>query len=444
VDRRWVYLHYFKEGQPSINWLDPSFSGMRLVIGDALHSMTDLGAGALRLDANGFLGVEKSATDAPAWSEGHPLSDAANQMIASMVRKLGGFTFQELNLSMDDIKVTAEAGADLSYDFVTRPAYQHALLTGDTEFLRLTLREGQRVGIDPAGLVHAMQNHDELTYELVHFTSTRAAETYAFRGTEILGGELAELIRAELTEHLTGAAAPYNLVFTTNGIACTTASVAAAALGLRELDTLTPEDIERIRRAHLLLAMYNGLQPGVFALSGWDLCGMLPIDPARVATLLADGDTRWIHRGAHDLMGLDPGSTASSAGMPRGRSLYGTIPEQLEQPDSFVSGLRGILQMRKRFGIAIARQVDVPDVAHAGLLVLVHELPDGRIQATILNFSREAVAGSVRSDFFPAGYVVVEAATGEEIGDVDNLHGFGIALSALQGLSVVLEAPSAP
>ena len=34
VERRWVYLHYFKDGQPSINWLDPSFAGMRLVIGD--------------------------------------------------------------------------------------------------------------------------------------------------------------------------------------------------------------------------------------------------------------------------------------------------------------------------------------------------------------------------------------------------------------------------
>src|SRR4029450_7352385 len=63
--RRWVYLHYFKEGQPSINWLDPSFAGMRLVIGDALHSLGDLGSGALRLDANGFLGVEKSSEDSP-------------------------------------------------------------------------------------------------------------------------------------------------------------------------------------------------------------------------------------------------------------------------------------------------------------------------------------------------------------------------------------------
>ena len=142
MERRWVYLHYFKEGQPSINWLDPSFAGMRLVIGDALHSLGDLGSGALRLDANGFLGVEKSAEDSPAWSEGHPLSEAANQLIASMVRKVGGFTFQELNLTIDDIQSSAERGADLSYDFVNRPAYHHALATGDTEFVRLTLNLG--------------------------------------------------------------------------------------------------------------------------------------------------------------------------------------------------------------------------------------------------------------------------------------------------------------
>ena len=170
VERRWVYLHYFKDGQPSINWLDPTFAGMRLVIGDALHSLGHLGAGALRLDANGFLGVERSIDgDGPAWSEGHPLSEAVNQLIASMVRKVGGFTFQELNLSIDDIKKTSERGADLSYDFVNRPAYVHALATGDTEFLRLTLNAALQHGLQPIRLVHALQNHDEMTYELVHF-----------------------------------------------------------------------------------------------------------------------------------------------------------------------------------------------------------------------------------------------------------------------------------
>ncbi len=443
TDRRWVYLHYFKEGQPSINWLDPSFAGMRLVIGDALHSLTDLGSGALRLDANGFLGVEKSAEGTPAWSEGHPLSDAANQLIASMVRKVGGFTFQELNLSMDDIKITSEAGADLSYDFVTRPAYQHALVTGDTEFLRLALREGRRVGLDPASLVHALQNHDELTYELVHFTTTHADDVYVFRGRDVTGAELADAVRADLTERMTGEAAPYNLVFTTNGIACTMASVATAALGIRDLGAMTPDDVEQVRRAHLLLAMYNALQPGVFALSGWDLCGMLPIDPTRITHLLVDGDTRWIHRGAHDLMRLDPLAVESTAGMPVGRSLYGTIPDQIADLGSFLNGLREILALRKRFGIATARQVDIPEVSHPGLLVLVHELGDdadwaGALQVTVLNFGRDPVAGTVRSKALPPGALVIDMGTGEQVGDVDNLHAFGIALNGLQGMSLLV------
>jgi len=438
VDRRWVYLHYFKEGQPSINWLDPSFSGMRLVIGDALHSITDLGAGALRLDANGFLGVEKSSEGSPAWSEGHPLSDAANQLIASMVRKVGAFTFQELNLSIDDIKVTSEAGADLSYDFITRPAYQHALAAGDTEFLRLTLREGQRLGVDPASLVHALQNHDELTYELVHFTDVHAADLYTFRGSQITGRDLADLIRNELSERLTGPAAPYNLLFTQNGIACTTTSIATAILGRNSLETLTAQDIEQVRRMHLLLVMYNALQPGVFALSGWDLCGILPLPPLRLGHLMADGDTRWINRGAHDLMGVDPAAEESVAGIPRGRSLYGTIPEQLRDESSFVQGLRRILQTRARLAIATARQLDVPDVSHPGLLVMVHELADGAVQATVLNFASEAVAGMVRSEFFQPGFTVTDSSTDEQVGDVDHLHSFGIALNAFQGMSALI------
>ena len=70
--RRWVYLHYFKAGQPSLNWLDPSFAAQQLVIGDALHCLDVMGARGLRLDANGFLGVERRAGE-NAWSESHPL-----------------------------------------------------------------------------------------------------------------------------------------------------------------------------------------------------------------------------------------------------------------------------------------------------------------------------------------------------------------------------------
>lgn len=444
--RRWVYLHYFKMGQPSINWIDPTFAGVRLVIGDALHSLAELGTSALRLDANGFLGVEKSAEGLPAWSEGHPLSQAANHIIASTVRKVGGFTFQELNLGIEDIRDTGRVGADLSYDFVNRPAYHHALATGDTEFLRLTLRTSLETGVDPVTLVHGMQNHDELTYELVHWANVHADDTYTFRGRETTGAELAETIRGDMLRHLTAPAADYNLVFTTNGIACTNASVIAAIQGHATLDDVTEDSVERIRRAHLLLAMFNAWQPGVFALSGWDLVGMLTLPQDSVAELTSTGDTRWIERGAHDLLDVDPDAERSASGIPRGRSLYGPLPAQLEQEDSFVNRLKALLALRTEHGIASASQVDVPDVAHPGMLVLVHRLDggdptleDALLQVTVLNFTGERIEGTVRSDSFTPRMSVVDARDGGEIGWVDDLHSFGVWLSPYSGLFLLLK-----
>jgi trehalose synthase len=445
IERRWVYLHYFKEGQPSINWLDPTFAGMRMVIGDALHSLSDLGSGALRLDANGFLGVEKSALGMPAWSEGHPLSDAANQLIASMVRKVGCFTFQELNLTIDDIKVTSEAGADLSYDFINRPAYQHALAMADTEFLRLTLNESLTLGVDPVQLVHALQNHDELTYELVHFTTLHHDDIYAYHGEEITGGILAETVRQDLVDRLTGESAPYNQIFTTNGIASTTGTVIAAALGYTRIDNLTAEQIDTIRQAHLLLAMFNALQPGVFSLSGWDLLGMLTIDPDEIASLLATGDTRWIHRSAYDLMGFQPDSAQSASGMPKAVSMYGPLPQQLKDPTSFVSRLRRILALRRRYGIATSSQVDVPDVSNKAMLVMVHKLSHpGKHQVTVLNFALDPIVGTINSSHLAPGSTVLDMFTDEIIGEVDDLHSFHITLDGHQGRSLFISEQPAP
>ena len=442
VERRWVYLHYFKAGQPSINWLDPSFAGMRLVIGDALHSLADLGSGALRLDANGFLGVEKSAEDRPAWSEGHPLSEAANQLISSMVRKMGGFSFQELNLTMDDIKTMGESGADLSYDFVNRPAYHHALALGDTEFLRLTMNQALALGIDSASLVHALQNHDELTHELVHFATRHRDDVFSYGGQEVTGGELAIRVRGELTAALTGPGISYNLPFTTNGIACTTASAISAILGIPDPDAMSDEDLERVKRIHLLLAMYNAFQPGVFALSGWDLMGMLTTDPAAVADLIADGDTRWINRGAHDLMGTNPNAQRSEGGLPRARSLYGTLPDQLIDRSSFARRLRRIIRIRQRYRIPMATQIDVPGVSHRSLLVMVHRLENANLQVTVLNFGAEPVVGTIRSEHLLPSAKVLDLFRAQQIAVVDDLCSFSLELDPYQGVPLLLPLPA--
>ena len=393
--RRWVYLHYFKEGQPTFNWLDPAFAAPRLVAGDALHSLGTLGERMLRLDANGFLGIEIAPDNSPAWSEGHPLSITSNQLIAGLVRKLGGFTFQELNLTLEDLKAMSQGGADLSYDFVTRPAYHHALVTGDAEFLRLMLALQKSYQIDPAGLIHALQNHDELTLELVHFWTRHKDDTFTFRGKSLKGSELRELIRAEMRDRLFGAAAPYNLE-AANGVSCTTVTVIAAALGIRDVSHLTDAERQDIQRVHLMLAMYNAMQPGVFALSGWDLVGALTLPAESVKTLLADGDTRWINRGGYDLLGHGSGAPRSSAGLPRAPALYGPLPEQLQQAGSFATQLRSLLRVRAEYRINESEQVDVPAVKSRGLLVMVHRLAGGKgTQVTAINFGRAAVRETV-------------------------------------------------
>lgn len=437
--RRWVYLHYFKDGQPSINWLDPSFAGMKLVVGDALHSIGELGSRGLRLDANGFLGIEKSSDDTPAWSEGHPLSEAANQLISGMVRKVGGFTFQELNLSIDDIKVMSDDGADLSYDFVNRPAYYHALATADTEFLRLTLRTAHEYGVDPASLVHALQNHDELTFELVHFWTLHKDDEYEYGGKTVKGSRLRTNIRRDLRDVLTGVTAPYNLPFTENGIACTTTSVIAAVLGYQDRREINRPEIEEIKKVHLLLAMFNALQPGVFALSGWDLSGAFTLDPDAVSSLIKEGDTRWINRGAYDLMGNNPNAKESSSGMPKARNLYDTLPEQLADESSFACQLKRMLAVREKYGIATSRQIDVPDVSHKSMLVMVHELTRGtELQITVLNFSSVAIQGTVGSEWLWPGAQVTDMFGGDLHETVDELHTFRIALEPHQGTSLLV------
>lgn len=432
VTRRWVYLHYFKDGQPTLNWLDPSFAGPRLVMGDALHSLGVLGASMLRLDANGFLGVERRA-DGSVWSEGHPLSVTANRLIAGLVRKAGGFTFQELNLTIDDIAAMSNGGADLSYDFITRPAYHVALVTGDTAFLRLMLGEMHAAGVDPASLVHALQNHDELTLELVHFWTLHKNDRYTLAGRELSGGELREHIRAVMYELLADAETPYNLRFTTNGVACTTTSMIAAALRIRDLEHLDAAQIAAIQRAHLLLAMYNALQPGVFALSGWDLVGALTLPAAAVADRMADGDTRWINRGAYDLMGVDPLATHSQAGLPRARALYGALPEQLRNPNSFASQLRHVLDVRRRYRIYESRQIAVPAVETPGLLVMVHELPDDLgTEITALNFSAAQIDELVVLEGV-RGHFVRELLHNVDVGYIDEMGRLRVQLKGHEG-----------
>jgi hypothetical protein len=172
---------------------------------------------------------------------------------------------------------------------------------------------------------------------------------------------------------------------------------------------------------------------------------VLPLQASQVADLIEGGDTRWVHRGGHDLLDAAPEATTSGSGMPRGRSLYGSLPAQVDDPASFVSGLRGVLEVRERFDVAVGSQVDVPDVGHPGMLVMVHRLDNGdptgdaRLQLTVLNFTGESILATVRSEQLPARRIVRDATTGEEVGTVDDLSSFPVQLEPYAGLFLLLD-----
>jgi len=433
---RWVYLHYFKEGQPTLNWLDPSFAAHRLIAGDIIHSMRVMGDSGLRLDANGFLGIEVNPMTGKAWSEGHPLSVMANGVISMMVRKLGGFTFQELNLTLEDLKSMTVTGADLSYDFISRPASQHALATGNAGFLFLMLRLMHAYEINPLALIHALQNHDELTLELIHFMTVHADELFPFRRKKLKGSDLRSLVHLEMFSALSGDRAPYNIAHP-NGIVCTTATICAAALRISNLSSITEKEIERIKDLHLLLVLFNALQPGIFAISGWDLVGALTLSEEEVKEFMADGDTRWMNRGGYDLMDVNPCATHSKMGIRKARCLYGSLPEQLKSSESFAGRLKRILAIRNEYGIQLSKQIAIPTVKHKGLIVMVHRLPAGRgLEITAINFSRESVNEEI----------VIKEAKGCIINDIIEGKSFGlsdghvtISLRPLSGTAMVLQ-----
>jgi maltose alpha-D-glucosyltransferase/alpha-amylase len=185
--------------------------------------------------------------------------------------------------------------------------------------------------------------------------------------------------------------------------------------------------------------MYNALQPGVFALSGWDLAGNVTLRTDQVRGLIRDGDTRWIHRGAHDLMGSNPSATASGSGMPRARSLYGTLPEQLADPESFAYRLSRVLAVRKQLGIAAGALLEVPDVAQPAVLVMVNFTVRGLIQLTVLNFSADDVVAEVASDHLDPGCAVVDGLDEDYRGVIADDHRLTVPLAAYQGRALVVE-----
>jgi maltose alpha-D-glucosyltransferase/alpha-amylase len=390
VTRRWVYLHYFKPSQPALNWLDPSFAAPRALAGDVVRTVLQRHTRVVRLDAVPFLGIEPKPGTAETVHYQHPLSVTGTNSLAFLTRKLGGWSFHELNVPLEELKKYTRDGPDLSYDFFTRAQCLHALLTADAAPLRLSFRWLLEAGVQPGTLVHDLQNHDEITYQLVEPDHRKDERLQVGRET-LTGKQLRDRMLGEMRAKVAGDAAPFNKLYRPehDGVATTFAGFVAPALGVRDPYHATAKEMGLIRRGHLLLAAANALQPGVFSFSSWDLVGALPISEEAVRQRTTDGDYRWVNRGGVDLAGANPGAKESAFGLPRAVALYGPLPEQLKDPRSFASGLRHLLAARRKARLAEGELLTVPEPRNSALCVLVLRLPGEVLAVTALNFGRQ-------------------------------------------------------
>lgn len=441
--RRWVYLHSFKPTQPVLNWLDPTYAGRRVIAAGVARNLVERKTQVLRLDAVPFLGIEPKRGTPDAVHFQHPLAVVGTNDVAMLTRKLGGWTFHELNVPLKDLKQFTEHGPDLSYDFTTRAQVLHALLTGDAGPLRLAFQWMLEAGVQPVAFIHDLQNHDELTFQLTELAG-RKDDTFEVNGRKVTGGELKDEMLAVMRSKAAGEAAPYNRLYRPqkDGLATTMPGFIAPALGIGDPYSATPEEVRRIRQGHLLLAAANALQPGVFGLSSWDLVGALPIPADSVKDRIGSGDFRWINRGGVDLLGAHPEVTQSAFGLPRARALYGPLPEQLKDPRSFAAQLRAMLTARNQYRLAEGVLTSVPEPKAHGACAIILRLPDYPVAVTVLNFGREAVSEEI--DLGAAGKGVegtwVDILSGKPAGQAGGGR-VTVRVPALTGTTLVLTKP---
>jgi trehalose synthase len=443
---RWVFLHVFKPGQPTYNWLDPSYASGRVNFGDLAHNIVDRGVPVIRLDADTFLGLEPQKGNDKASPYLTPLANVSTTNIAMAARKLGGFTYQEFAAPLQTLKQFATNGPDMSYDFFTRAEVLYGLINGDALPLRLAHHFLLDAGVQSGTLVHDLQNHDEITFQLFELGSHG---DFVYEGRPLNGQQLKGQILDTMRK--TVGAAPYNRLYRAakDGVATTFAGFIAPALGIADPYKATAEQVETIRRAHLMVAHANAMIPGVFSLSSWDLVGALPVPAASVPDdLTKGGDWRWINRGGVDLMGTSSKTTTAVGGLPKAKSLYGPLPQQLKDPNSFASRLKTMLAARDKYRIAEATMNAVPPVNDSGVAVLVMTLPDSQnLAVTALNYGRKATSVEVDLTQTPpgipasmlAGVGTVDIVSGQSAGTVSGTGSLKIDLEGIAGRTIVVQ-----
>ena len=98
--------------------------------------------------------------------------------------------------------------------------------------------------------------------------------------------------------------------------------------------------------------------------------------------------------------------------------------------------------MRAKHGIATGELLDIPEVSHPGMLVMVNRLAIGAVQVTVLNFTGEKISGTVQSPEIPVGGRAIDLTSRRRIATVDQLGGFPVNLPPYGGMALLIKEPA--
>lgn len=336
ITRRWIYLRGVQE-DPAIDWLNPTFHGLQIASADALNAAYRYGQKIFFLES---------------FSDPFP-----NDTLSLWIRKLSGFSVQE---SVSSLREIQQVSSDFLVDTWTSAALLHALIAQDAEALRLMYRLLLDTSFSPTRLVHRLQPFDRFATDWQEFL--RSPQKKYLYQEEV---RTADVLRKQLLKE---DLAQLGLSHRDTLPLSTWPGFCAQALGISE----ALQNQEPILNAHLLLAFFYAMQPGIFSFSLSDLLGALP------------EQTGPLH-----LFGTNE------------QALYPSLPTQLGNRRSFACQLKQILSLRKENNLQSAELLEIPQPKQGGTFLLLTRLKEtDTFQLLAVNFSRAPAQETIERSLF--------------------------------------------
>jgi maltose alpha-D-glucosyltransferase/alpha-amylase len=116
--------------------------------------------------------------------------------------------------------------------------------------------------------------------------------------------------------------------------------------------------------------------------------------------------------------------------------LYGPLPNQLKDSESFAARLKNLIAARKKYRLAEGTLLAAPEAKSSGVCLLVLKLPDHPLAVTVLNFGRQEA-----SEDLALGEQAGKGSTGQWIdilsGQPASAPGGRVTVPALTGTTFV-------